>query len=160
MRPEHYNYFRDYDPSIGRYVESDPIGLNGGISTYAYVKGRPLEWRDWNGLESIPMPSGGGALPGWLGDALGSAGRFCSRIPLVLMATASNPGDSCSDDPSRKRDECKAKAEKERCKKVLLDCIELCSTAPPLGQGGRSNQGMPFFNCVNRCLEAAGCPTP
>ena len=27
----YYNYFRDYDPSIGRYIESDPIGLEGGI---------------------------------------------------------------------------------------------------------------------------------
>jgi RHS repeat-associated protein len=29
----HYNYFRDHDPAVGRYVESDPIGLEGGSCT-------------------------------------------------------------------------------------------------------------------------------
>lgn len=37
-----YNYFRDYDPVTGRYVESDPIGLDGGLNTYGYVDSNPL----------------------------------------------------------------------------------------------------------------------
>ena len=46
----HYNYFRDYDPSIGRYGESDPIGLRGGLNTYAYVGSTPLTRTDFEGL--------------------------------------------------------------------------------------------------------------
>ncbi|MCC6295976.1 MAG: RHS repeat-associated core domain-containing protein [Pseudomonadales bacterium] len=45
-----YNYFRDYDPATGRYVESDPIGLNGGISTFAYSDSRSLNLVDPSGL--------------------------------------------------------------------------------------------------------------
>jgi uncharacterized protein RhaS with RHS repeats len=45
-----YNYFRDYDPSVGRYVESDPAGLAAGVNTYAYVRSAPILWKDRLGL--------------------------------------------------------------------------------------------------------------
>lgn len=44
------NGFRDYDPTLGRYVESDPMGLSGGTNTYAYANGDPLSLTDPLGL--------------------------------------------------------------------------------------------------------------
>lgn len=49
-----YNYFRDYDQSTGRYVQGDPIGIEGGLNKYAYVANRPLDLTDPYGLEPDP----------------------------------------------------------------------------------------------------------
>ncbi|MCE7951019.1 MAG: RHS repeat-associated core domain-containing protein, partial [Xanthomonadales bacterium PRO7] len=45
-----HNGFRDYDKDSGQYIESDPVGLQGGISTYAYVEGNPTNDNDPYGL--------------------------------------------------------------------------------------------------------------
>ena len=70
----HYNYFRDYDPQAGRYIESDPIGLDGGINTYVYVNGRPFEDLDQFGL----CPN---CIAGQRGNTVGSGGYVHTYNP-------------------------------------------------------------------------------
>jgi len=51
----YYNFCRYYDPTVGRYITKDPIGLFGGIGSYSYVI-NPLNWVDPYGL--IPVYRG------------------------------------------------------------------------------------------------------
>lgn len=83
----HYNYFRDYDPSIGRYMQSDPIGLEGGINTYSYVRSNPLSSSDPQGLQQFPLPT---VPPGTLSLAM-----TCAQNPTAGCKPP-DPKPTCS----------------------------------------------------------------
>lgn len=50
----YYVRARWYDASLARFISSDPIGLEGGINTYAYVGNAPMDARDPSGLQTLP----------------------------------------------------------------------------------------------------------
>ena len=55
----HQNWWRDYDPSLGRYLQADPIGLAGGASLYGYANANPVLYVDRDGkLPWLPIAAG------------------------------------------------------------------------------------------------------
>ena len=86
----HYNLMRDYDPATGRYIQSDPIGLAGGMNLYGYANAAPTMFTDPTGEFAILLP----ALP-----AIGAAIVKASTAVvggLTLAAILSTPGDTSS----------------------------------------------------------------
>jgi len=148
-----YNYLRDYDPTVGRYVESDSIGLKGGFNTFAYVRGRPLNLIDRRGdtaaLAAAPLIGevglgGAGVALGTLG-ALGAAGAIGVGIGSgANWAIGAALGTSIG---SAIYDAC----HKDDCKQRLKECLES-------GWGGKVGFDSACFSCFQRCQGTGTWP--
>ncbi|MGH1456154.1 MAG: RHS repeat-associated core domain-containing protein [Alphaproteobacteria bacterium] len=86
----HYNWNRYYDPTTGRYISSDPIGLNGGLNTFAYVGANPVMFIDPEGLTSVDTAGDilddaakGVSKGGIAGGILGGAKGATKNIPVL-----------------------------------------------------------------------------
>ena len=130
---EHYNYFRDYDPSIGRYIESDPIALTGGINLYSYAKS-PLTDTDPLGLmgrasgAAVARPAPG--RPGFGGAAAFKG--FCGSGWNQQFVPEGVGGASFSN-ACRRHDECYSRcgASKQKCDLDLrIDIKNECDKIP------------------------------
>ena len=81
------NGFRDYDPTLGRYVEPDPVGLEAGQNVYPYVDGDPLNRRDPRGTFAI-----GSVVGAIAGAAQGAAGAQLAGGDALDIAVSAAVG--------------------------------------------------------------------
>lgn len=85
------NGFRDYAPELGRYIESDPVGLIGGPNTYAYVSGSPITQIDARGTTPWTIAGGLGMMAvGGLMVKFGEPNSMTSNIGLGLTTAGSS----------------------------------------------------------------------
>ena len=146
-----YNLARDYDASSGRYVESDPIGLEGGLNTYSYAMSRPTTDSDPTGLavwlcERSTDPGVGNHSYFYDDKTKKCCGRSPGKDSLSGCKEPGPPSHFCvlissSDDVSKHLFDCCAQRAKQGpyfpglndCQDTTDDCIRNIQRAPPPG---------------------------
>jgi RHS repeat-associated protein len=144
----HYNYFRDYDPNVGRYIESDPIGLRGALNTFTYVGSDPINAIDPSGLVKL---YGSWCGPNWTGgfrrsyDELGPIERSVVLPAIDILDQCCQVHDITYAD-CRSKYPCEAKS-RQQC---FQDADRQLSSCAANAGGGQSPQFLIFGNPQDR----------
>jgi RHS repeat-associated protein len=157
----HYNWHRYYDPRVGRYITSDPIGLDGGLNTYSYVTNNPLRYTDPRGLASeLALGSCvGGPNPICIGAVVVNACKWLA-IGGTAAVTISLSGDTKNCGGDKQNGSCDDEDEEDDdCRKGLEEMIKLHkSISDAMAVGGFMSSRIREYNQLAARLCKA-CPS-
>lgn len=140
-----YNYFRDYKKEIGRYIEADPIGLEGGINLFIYAQANPINRKDPRGLDDLSDFDSGGTISLPAG-AFVLYGKYCGKG--AKDPSLRSPGIDCIDEACRQHDICFQKAD-----------VKIYPPIPPLsGKRKECDKTLCWtvYNCPTKKCDKAG----
>jgi RHS repeat-associated protein len=138
-----YNYFRDYDPAVGRYVQPDPLGIDADVALYRYVGNSPLSAVDPLGLETLPD------------SGRGKPGSYpkCIKWPKFPSSCGKDCGNACAIERGKMTQGCL-----KDCKwRIPFPALLLGTCSEAANEWGRQ--------CLDSCLSSQGkcyanCPAP
>ena len=153
----HQNWMRDYDPTTGRYIQADPLGLVDGASVYGYAlqnPGRYVDPRGEQGLDGLLSSSvGRGAMSVASGAALadgplpfGDAVAACVIVGAAIYCAAGGALCTVADD------------EAARCEAVRQVCHRNCVDYFEEGPFPVWDQQAGYRRCMRECMAARDCP--
>jgi RHS repeat-associated protein len=164
----HYNHWRFYDPTLGRYLRADPIGLRGGINLFVYVQNSPIVFIDPFGLTTWKCKRPLGGEPGKRTPPVFNHQYNCVTISdgsIKCDSTNANSGWPHTKGPGTPSDPQNDYYDPNACEEVDDDtdnCVEKCLQEQWEKPRPRYDIGMEgvdcqeythdtFFDCLKKC---------